>query len=203
MLHLYVLYGCMHLTAHNPPPEAGRTRCVQAEVFFHAEQCKRALPQGGGLTEKSRYARSWFECDGVAADSWIPAETKGGAHLAVKAEAGASDEGALAALLAPLSPQDRATLRPDDLKGPFEKAFQAGHWSLFIVGTGPTVIAFAVSNLDDFQFTEIATDMSSSATSAEHLDFETMAENAGIALSYHTEFSRRPMPPPGGMGAAP
>jgi hypothetical protein len=204
MLHLFVLYGCMHLTAHNPAPQAGATRCVEAEVYFRADQCRRALPKGGGLTEKSRYARSWFECDAIRADSWLPLETEGGVHLACKAEVGASDESALTALLAPLSPQERATLKPDDFKGPFQRAFQApGRWALFIVGTGSKVTAFAVSNLDDFQVTEIATDMSSSAMSADHLDFETMAEDAGVALSYHTEFSRRPMPPPGGMEAEP
>jgi len=205
MLHLFVLYGCMHLTAHNPAPEAGRTRCVEAQVFFHAEQCKKELPKAGGLTEKSRHARSWFECDEITAESWIPTDAKGGANLAYKAEVGASDEAALAELLAPLGPQARASLRPDDFKGSFQKAFQGpGRWSFFIVGNGSTVTAFAVTNLDDFQFTDIATDVSSSATAATGgLDFETMAEDAGITLSYHTEFSRRAMPPPGGIKRAP
>lgn len=202
---LYVLYGCLHLTAHNPAAEAGRTRCVEAEVFFHADQCKRALPKGGGLTEKSRRSRSWFECEATRADSWTPPVTNDRGHLACKAEVGASDESALSALLAPLGAQARASLQRGDFKRPFQRAFRApGPWSLFIVGTGSKVIAFVVTNLDGFQFTEIATDISSSAMmSAEDIDFEAMAEEAGIALSYPTEFSRRPMPPPGGMEAAP
>jgi hypothetical protein len=204
MLLLYVLYGCMHLTAHNPAPQAGRTRCVEAEVFFSAEQCRKELPHAGGLTEKSRHARSWFECDATRADSWIPAGGNDRSHLAFKAEADPTDGSALAALLAPLSPQARATLGPGDLKSSFQRSFQGpGRWSFFFVGTGSRVIAFAVSNLDDFQFAEIGTDMSSSAMSGEHLDFETMAEDAGVTLSYHTELSRRAMPPPGGMRAEP
>ncbi|MGA7540403.1 MAG: hypothetical protein WBW93_16725 [Steroidobacteraceae bacterium] len=193
------------MTRHNPAAQAGRTRCVEAEVFFHAEQCKKELPKGGGLTEKSRHSRSWFECDETTAESWIPTKAQGGANLAYKAEVGASDAQALTALLAPLAPQARATLTPEDLKGSFQKAFQGpGRWSFFILGNGSTVTAFAVTNLDDFQFTDIATDVSSSATAASgSLDFETMAEDAGITLSYHTEFSRRAMPPPGGMVRAP
>jgi hypothetical protein len=201
---LYVLYGCTHLTAHNPAPQAGRTRCVEAEVFFRADDCKGELPQAGGLTEKSRHARSWFECDAIRADSWVPAGANDRVHLAYKAEVRTADASALTALLAPLSPPARATLSPDALKSPFQRAFQGpGHWSFFIAGTGSRVIAFAVSNLDDFQFTEIGTDISSSAMSGEHLDFETMAEDAGVALSYHTELSRRAMPPPGGIEAEP
>jgi hypothetical protein len=205
MFHLFVLYGCMHLTAHNPASEAGRTRCVEAQVYFRADQCRKNLPKAGGLTEKSRHSRSWFECDESTAESWIPADAKGGANLAYKAEVGASDAQALTELLAPLAPQARATLTPEELKSSFQKAFQGpGRWSFFIVGNGSTVTAFAVTNLDDFQFTDIATDVSSSATAATGgLDFETMAEDAGITLSYHTEFSRRAMPPPGGMLRAP
>jgi hypothetical protein len=195
----------MHLTAHNPAAEAGRTRCVEAEVFFRADQCKRRLPQGGGLTEKSRHARSWFECDETTAESWNPLDANAGGNLAYKAEVGASDEEGLKALLAPLFPQARASLEAGDFKRSFQRAFQGpGRWSFFIVGTGSTVIAFAVTDLDDFQFTDIATDVSSSATAASAgLDFETMAEDAGITLSYHTELSRRAMPPPGGMRVEP
>jgi hypothetical protein len=205
MLHLYLLYACMHFTAHNPAPEAGRTRCVEGQVFFHADQCKKELPKAGALTEKSRQTRSWFECRETQAPSWLPAGANGRANLAYKAEVGVADEKALTALLAPLSAEARAGLTAGGLKARFTRAFQGpGRWSFFVVGTGSALIVFAVTNLDDFQFTEIATDLSSSsALTTEGLDFETMAEDAGVELSYHTEISHRPMPPPGGMEAEP
>jgi hypothetical protein len=207
MLHLYVLYACMHLIAGKHAPRPGKTQCVESRVFFHAEQCKRQLPKGGGLTQKTKYARSWLECQDTKAASWIPADPNDGASRLYEAEASASDERALAALLAPLSPQARATLEPGGFKRPFQRTFRGpGALSFFIVGTGASVVVYAVSNLDDFQFADIATDVSSASAAMsieKDLDFPTIADNAGVELSYHTQNSQRAMPPPGGMEVAP
>ncbi|MGH8317457.1 MAG: hypothetical protein ACREUL_05695 [Steroidobacteraceae bacterium] len=194
----------MHFTRHNPAAQAHKTRCVEQQIFFHADECKKELPKGGRLTEKHWHTRSWFECQETSADSWIAGGARGSRMY--KAEAFASDENALTALLAPLSPQARATLQPADLKHPFQRTFQGpGLWSFFVVGTGSAVTAYAVANLDDFQFADLATDFSSSSATikTEALDFATMAEDAGVKLSYHAEMSHRAMPPPGGMEAAP
>lgn len=200
MLHLYVLYACVHFNAAKPASGAGTTRCVERQAFFHADECKKALPKPGGLTEKSRQSRSWLECKATAADSWISADAPGQGSRLDKAQAGAADETALAALLAPLSPQARATLEPADFKHAFERAFQGpGRLSFFVVGTGSRVTVFAVTNLDEFQFAGMAADVSSASESPTDFDFGTIAENAGIELSYHTEMSQRAMPPPGGM----
>lgn len=188
-------------------PQPGKTQCVESRVFFQAAQCKSRLPKGAGLTEKSKYARRWLECEETRADSWIPADPNDGITRLYEAQASAADEGALAALLAPLSPQERATLESGGLKRSFQRAFQGpGGLSFFVVGTGSSVIVFALSNLDDFQFADIAADVSSSTvpTSTDRdFDFRTIAEDAGVQLSYHTESSQRAMPPPGGMAAAP
>lgn len=206
MLPLYVLYACVHFTRHNPAAQAHKTRCVEQLILFHADQCKKDLPKGGRLTERHWHTRSWFECQASSADSWISGGANGSGSRMYKAEVLASDVNALTALLAPLSPQARAKLQPADFKHQFQRAFQGpGRWSFFVVGTGSTVTAFAVANLDDFQFTDLATDFSSSsaAIKTEALDFATMAEDAGVELSYHTEISERAMPPPGGMEPAP
>ncbi len=206
MLHLYVLYACVHLITgkHDVPP--GKTQCVESRVFFQAAQCKSRLPKGAGLTQKSKHARSWLECQETKADSWIPADPNDGVNRLYEAEASASDTGAMAALLAPLPPQARAALAPGGSRRPFQRAFQGpGGLSFFIVPTGGSMIVFAVSNLDDFQFADIASDVSSSAaqTDGGDLDFSSIAEYAGVQLSYHTETSQRAMPPPGGLEAAP
>jgi hypothetical protein len=129
-----------------------------------------------------------------------------------EAEAKASDESALAALLTPLPPQARATLAPSDLKSPFQRSFQSsggpGSLSFFLLGTGSSVVAFAVSNLDDFQFADLATDVSSAAAEMtadndKDLDFPGMAEDAGVQLSFHTVITHRDMPPPGGISPEP
>jgi hypothetical protein len=205
MLHLYVLYACVHFTAHNPAPEAHRTRCVEAQEFLDPGECKKALPKGGALTEKSWHTRRWFECQDTRADSWVRAAANAGVNRAYELEVSAADGNALAALLAPLSSQARATFRPGALARPFQRAFEGpGRWSFFIVGTGRRITAFAVSNLDDFQFTDMATDLSSSIApgAKERFDFASIAEGAGIELSYGSETSTRAMPPPGGMAAA-
>ncbi|MDE2051273.1 MAG: hypothetical protein KGJ72_09660, partial [Gammaproteobacteria bacterium] len=65
---------------------------------------------------------------------------------------------------------------------------------------------FAVTHLDDFQFADMAADFSSASegmAAGKDLDFETMAENAGIELSYHTKTSQRAGPPPGGVESGP
>jgi hypothetical protein len=209
MLDLYVLYACVHLIAGKHSHEASKTQCVEGQVFFHAEECKKRVPKkGGGVTQKSRHSVSWLECKETRADSWIPADATDSGTRLYKAEASVSDQSALAALLAPLSPQARATLKPGDFTGRFERTFQGpGNLSFFIVGTGSSVFAYAVSNLDDFQFTDMATDMSSSsaamATTEEDLDVASMAQDAGVQLSYHTETSQRAMPPPGGVETEP
>lgn len=200
MLHLYVLYACVHLHAARHASAAATTRCAERQVFFHADECKKALPKPGGLTEKSRESRSWLECKASAADSWIAGDATGQASRLYKAQAGAADDEALSALLAPLSPQARAALEPADFKHAFERAFQGpGRLSFFVVGTGSKVTVFAVTNLDDFQFAGMAADVSSSSESPTDLDFETIAEDAGVELSYHSEMSQRAMPPPGGV----
>jgi hypothetical protein len=124
-----------------------------------------------------------------------------------QARASASDQAALAALFAPLTPAARATLQQADFKQAFQRAFQGpGRLSFFIVGTGSSVIAFAVTNLDDFQFAQMAADVSSSTdpmTTEKEVDFDTIAEEAGVTLSRHTEVSQRDMPPPGNIVTGP
>jgi hypothetical protein len=204
---LYVLYACVHFTGKHAP-QAGKTQCVESGIFFQANECRKELPKRPDKPQKIEYGVSWLECDATKADSWIPAEASDAGNRLYKAQAGASDASALAALLAPLTPQARAALGPGDLKGRFERTFQGpGRLSFFIVGTGSSVIAYAVTNLDDFQFADMATDVSSSAavmaTTKEDLDLSSIAEQAGVELSYHTEMSRRAKPPPGGMQAGP
>jgi hypothetical protein len=204
---LYVLYACVHFTGKHAS-QAGKTQCVESRTFFRAEECRKELPKRPDKPQKIKGAVTWLECDTTTADSWIPAEASDAGNRLYKAQAGASDAGALAALLAPLTPEARATLGQGNLKGRFERTFQGpGGLSFFIVGTGSSVVAYAVTNLDDFQFTDMATDVSSSAAAMaatkEDLDLSTIAEDAGVELSYHTVMSRRAMPPPGGMGSGP
>lgn len=207
MLDLYVLYACVHIGAGKPYAKTGKTQCVESQVYFRADECRRKVPKGGGLAKQNRHTWSWLECKETRADSWIAADASDPGSRLYKAEAGVSDENALAALLTPLSPQARATLKPDDFKSPFQRAFQGpGSLSFFIVGTGSRVIAFAVTHLDDFQFADMAADVSSSSeqmTTAKDLDFDTVAEDAGVKLSYHTETSQLAMPPPGGVETEP
>jgi hypothetical protein len=198
---LYVLYACMHFTGKHAA-QSGQTQCVESERFFRAEDCRKELPKRPDKPQKISGGVNWLECDAKQAASWIPAEASDAGNSVYKAEAGASDASALAALLAPLTPEARAAL--GSARGRFERTFQGpGSLSFFIVGTGSTVIAYAVANLDDFQFSDMATDVSSSAAAMaatkEDLDLSTIAENAGVELSYHTEMSRRATPPPGGM----
>jgi len=204
---LYVLYACVHFTGRHAP-QAGKTQCVESGIFFQAQECRQQLPKRPDKPQKIKSGVSWLECDATKADSWIPADASDAGNRLYKAQAGASDAGALAALLAPLTPEARAALGPGTLKGRFERTFQGpGSLSFFIVGTGSSVIAYAVTNLDDFQFTDMATDVSSSAAAMaatkEDLDLSSIAEGAGVELSYRTEFSRRAKPPPGGMRSAP
>jgi hypothetical protein len=204
---LYVLYACVHFTGKHAP-QAGKTQCVESARFFDAKDCKRQLPKRPDKPQKSAAGKSWVECDATQADSWIPADANGAGNRFYKAQAGASDASAITALLAPLTLQARAQLGPDDLKGRFERTFQGpGRLSFFIVGTGTSVIAYAVTNLDDFQFSDMATDVSSSAaamaTTQEDLDFSSIAETAGVELSYQTRLSKLATPPPEGMRTAP
>lgn len=199
MLHLYVLYACMHFTKHAPASQARTTSCVEQQVFFRADDCKRSLPGKGGLMGKNKYAQSWLECQATQADSWIPEGPDGGAPRLYKAQASVSDGSALAALLAPLSPQAR-----EELKRRSRGTFQGpGNRSFFVVGDDSTLIVFAVTNLDDFQFADIAADVSSFQGAGKDLDFSSMAEMAGVELSYPTQLSHRAMPTPGGVKAAP
>src|SRR6185312_6895267 len=122
MLQLYVLYTCLHLNGGRHAPRADSTRCVEKLIFFRADECRKELPKGGGLTAHSRHERSWVECRITKADSWIPAtEANGRGSWLYVAQAGASDEGALAALLAPLSPEARASLQSADFKHAFAR----------------------------------------------------------------------------------
>jgi hypothetical protein len=205
MLHLYVLYACVHFTGKHVP-QAGKTQCVESQVYFNAEQCRSQLPKGRHRTQKTEYGLSWRECDETQADSWIFGDASGAGNQSYKAVASAADASALAALLAPLTPQARATLAPGDFKGKFSRSFQGpGRLSFFLIGTGGSVVAFAVTNLDDFQFADMAADVSSStaAMSEDDLDFAAIAENAGVQLSYHTQMSQRALPPPAGMKTDP
>lgn len=208
MVHLYVLYACVYVVAGKHAPRAGTTRCDESQVFFQADECRKEIPKKhGGLIEKTRQSRSWLECQDTSADSWIPADANDPGNRLYKAEADVSDESALAALLAPLPQQARATFAPSDFRHPIQRTFQgSGSLSFFVVGTGSSVMVFAVSNLDDFQFADMATDFSSAAaamTIEKEFDFATMAEDAGVQLSHHTEISHRDMPPPGGMATEP
>jgi hypothetical protein len=207
MLQLYILYACLHLNAGKHAPKEGTTHCVEKQIFFRADDCKRELPKGGGLTAHTRHERTWLECKVTADDSWIPPEANGGGSRVYQARASASDQAALAALFAPLTPDARATLQQADFKQAFQRAFQGpGRLSFFIVGTGSSVIAFAVTNLDDFQFAQMAADVSSSTdpmTTEKEVDFDTIAEEAGVTLSRQTEISQRDMPPPGNIVTGP
>ena len=204
---LYALYACVHFTGKHAP-QAGKTQCVESGIFFRAEDCRKELPQRPDKPQKVQGGVHWLECDATKADSWIPADATDAGTRLYKAQADASDAGSLAALLAPLTPEARAALGSGNLKGRFERTFQGpGSLSFFIVGTGSSVVAYAVTNLDDFQFADMATDVSSAAaamaSSKEDLDLSTIAEDAGVELGYQTEISRRAMPPPGGMRSEP
>jgi hypothetical protein len=204
---LYLLYACVHFTGKHSP-QAGKTQCVESAIFFSAAECRKSLPQRPDKPQKGEGGVNWLECDTTQADSWIPAEANDAGNHLYKAQAAASDVGALTALLAPMSAEARAALRAGELKGRFERTFQGpGSLSFFLVGTGSSMTAYAVTNLDDFQFADMATDVSSAAAataaSKEDIDMSSIAENAGVELSYHTETSRRAMPPPGGMRSDP
>ncbi len=206
MIHLYVLYACMHLIAGKHAHNPGKTQCVESRVYFHAAPCKARLSKGG-LTEKSKTERSWFECQETEAKSWIPADPDDGSNRLYQAEASTSDGSAMAALLAPFPAQARAALGPDGLIHPLQRTYQGpGDLSFFVVRTGSSVIVFAVSNLDDFQFADIAVDVSSSSATLStegDMDFADIASDEGVQLSYHTVTSQRSMPPPGGVAATP
>lgn len=206
-MFLYALYACVHFTGKHEP-QRGKTQCVESTTFFRAEECRKELPKQPDKPQKMKGGLSWLECDTKKADSWIPAEASDAGNRLYKAQAGASDTSSLAALLAPLTPEARAALGSGNLKGRFERTFQGpGSLSFFIVGTGASVIAYAVTNLDDFQFADMATDVSSAAaamaSSKEDLDLSTIAEDAGVELSYQTEISQRATPPPGGVRSQP
>lgn len=204
MLDLYVLYACVHMIAGKHDVPAGQTQCVEQQVFFSAGECRKELPKGGALIEKTRHSRSWAECRETRADSWIPADAGDPGNRLYEAHASVSDDGAIAALLAPLSPDARASLKRGFKRS---RAFQGpDNLSFFIVTLGSSVVAYAVTNLDDFQFADLATDVSSasaSMTTEKSLDFASMAEDAGIKLSHHMETSPRDMPPAGGMDTGP
>jgi hypothetical protein len=205
---LYVLYACVHFTGKHSP-QAGQTQCVESERFFSAAECRKELPARPDKPQKVPGSGvGWQECAATQAASWIPADASDAGTRLYKAEASASDASAMTALLAPLTPDARAALGQGNLRGRFERTFQGpGSLSFFIVGTGASVVAYAVTNLDDFQFADMATDVSSAAaavaSSKEDLDMSTIAEDAGVELSYRTETSRRPLPPPGGMRSEP
>jgi hypothetical protein len=203
---LYVLYACVHFGKH--APQAGQTQCVESGTYFRVEDCRKELPARPDKPQKMQAGLGWQECVATQGASWIPADASDAGTRLYKGEASASDASGLAALLAPLTPEARAALGQGNLKGRFERTFQGpGSLSFFIVGTGASVVAYAVTNLDDFQFADMATDVSSAAaamaSSKEDLDMSTIAEDAGVELNYRTETSRRPLPPPGGMRSEP
>jgi hypothetical protein len=204
---LYVLYACVHFTGRHSP-QAGQTQCVESGRFFRADECRKELPARPDKTQKTHTGVGWQECVATHAASWLPADASDAGTRLYKAQANASDASALTALLAPLTPEARAALGHGNLRGRFERTFQGpGSLSFFIVGTGSAVVAYAVTNLDDFQFADMATDVSSAAaamaSSKEDLDMSTIAEDAGVELNYRTETSSRALPPPGGMRSEP
>lgn len=206
MLHFYALYACMHLSAGKPVLHAGETECIDRQVVFRADQCVSELPKRGPVVERSKYSLSWLECREMRAESWIPGDASDGRSRLYQAQVRASDTEALGAVLGPCSLEARASLRPEDFRHPLQRAFRGpGNLSFFIVGNGASVLVFAVTNLDDFQFTQIAADISSfaAARSDEVVDFKRMAQDAGVELGYHSEMSRRDQPPPRGIEAAP
>jgi aspartate aminotransferase-like enzyme len=102
-----------------------------------------------------------------------------------------------------LPPQARVTLPSSEFKRSFRGAFQAQNGlSFFLVGTGSTVIAFAVTNLTDSQFAQIAADAGAFSGSVDGLVLDSMAEDAGVELHYHTEVSQLVAPPPGDVESA-
>lgn len=207
MLDLYVLYACALLSAGKHAPQSGKTQCVEAQVYFDIDECKRELAKATALKKPGKHPQRWLECQQTRANSWISADSSDPGNRLYKAQASVSDSRALAALLSPLSPEARAALGSADFKRPFPRAFQGpGDLSFFLVGAGSRLIVFAVTHLDDFQFADLATDVSSSSdgsTGGDDLDMQAIAENAGIELSYHTEIVRRTTPPPGGVVVQP
>lgn len=204
---LYVLYACMHFTGKHAP-QSGKTQCVESEIFFRAQECRKSLPPKPDRPQKIKGGLNWVECDSTQAESWIPAEANDAGNHLYKAQAAASDASGLTSLLAPMGEDAQTALHAGQLKGRFERTFQGPDGlSFFVVGTGSSVTAYAVTNLDDFQFTDMATDVSSAAAataaSKEDIDMSTIAEDAGVELSYHTEISHRPLPPAGGMRSDP
>lgn len=203
MLQLFVLYACVHLRAHLPIPQAGLTRCVQSEVFFDVKQCKSELLKFRKADQvanhNNNYSRSWAECEETNAKSWIPT-TATWSSREYRAQADVSDADALADLLAPLSPQARLTLKSENFRHQFRGNFQGpGNLSFFLIGTGSRVIAYAITNLDDSQFAQIATAVSLYRGSGKNLCFDCMAEDAGVKTHYPVQRSRQPLPPPGGV----
>jgi hypothetical protein len=206
MLHLYLLYACVYTNPGKHASKAATTRCVEQQVFLDVDHCKKKLPEGGKLTERGKHERRWSECKETTADAWVPPEANDRGDRLYKLQIDATDANALATLLAPLSPEARATLHPEDFKRSFQRAFQGpGSRSFFIVGNGSKVIAYALTGLNDFQFTDVATDVSSSAaaTPGDDLDFGSIAQSAGLELTYQTETLQRDMPPPGGVEVGP
>ncbi|MHB1872410.1 MAG: hypothetical protein ACYCT1_16360 [Steroidobacteraceae bacterium] len=138
------------------------------------------------------------------ADSWIPARLGRRSIEVYKAQARIADTRALSDLLAPLSSRARSALGAAALARPLVATDQGpGHLSFFLIGDGQTLVVFAVTNLSGFQFADIAADISSSQESNEGLDFHSLAEFAGVNLSYPTRRSHRATPPPGGLVTVP
>ncbi len=180
------------------------TRCVETQIFFKADACRGNLPVRGGLTGKSKDARSWLECQVANAQSWVPARRSRSAIEVYKAQARIADTRSLSELLAPLSNRARAALGAAALARPLVATDQGpGDLSFFLIGDGQTVVVFAVTNLSGFQFADLAADISSSQESNEGLNFDSLAEFAGVDLSYPTQLSHRATPPPGGMVTLP
>ena len=80
---LYVLYACVHFTGKHVP-QAGKTQCVESQVFFNAGQCKSQLPKGRHLPQKTEDGLSWLECDETKADSWIFGEASGAGNQSTR-----------------------------------------------------------------------------------------------------------------------
>jgi hypothetical protein len=185
MTVIYALYSCMHFNKTMPAPQADTTQCMEAKVFFQSEQCRKEVPANDQVVDQNMYVRTWSECRERQSQSWIPQDDPDGVPRLYKAEARVSDQEAMTGLLSPLQPKVRSMIPTDGrLRGTFQGP---GKMSFFVVGDGDRVIVFAVSNLNDSQFINIAAAVSNLKGAADNLDFEVAAEHAGVKLHYHSE----------------
>jgi hypothetical protein len=183
---VYVVYSCVHFNKNMPAPSADSTSCSESKVFFQPGECKKEVPaKNGGETYSNQFSRVWIECRERQQGSWIPAHQNDGVIRLLKAEAKASDQKAMSALLFPLEPKARDMIHID---GPFRGSFVGrDSMSFFLVGDGSKVIVFGLSNLNDSQYANISASVSLLKGTEDNSDFEIAAEHAGVKLGFYTE----------------